>query len=896
MRRLHTLWVAAVACLVAGARPAVGAKKCKDKKWHSAKSEKQDCAWVADKPKKRCKIEDKDGKAAKKKCKATCSKKCQGVAAVVALNEDDASWRAKGKKTDRGCAWVAKKKTPERCAKKGAVAACATTCAPFALDTFRSCDAVAGARDAKWFGESSGGGGFEEFLLPADRRLDEDDSSRELERVAESECTVWSSSGGFFWDDDFGGGEFGAFDGAMAEGAPENGAPAPAPAPAPGGDRGDFSETNTQEAGVEEPDVIKTVGDYVYRISAPVVGDEDKYGRSLCERRLSVLDDSDAEAGPRLVGSVPFGDLVTEPDGMLVDGDVLLVYGRTWLEYVDDADTFWGDWPAPYWWWWDLRRGGTVVLLFDVSDPTTPKLLRRQIHEGSPVAARRVGATSYVVVSRTPNWGEAPRSVVPLYRDERIVGGELRDGVASKNESVHTNAGKVGPMVPVCACDELYFASGLGDDIGDYTTVLAFTHASPEAARSAELAATTVATRSDSAVYASTTALYLTQVRWNGWQTGDAAYTTFVSKFALDGMDVAFETRFKAPGRVLNQFSMSEADGHFRVATTTRINGDDWTSDVSSGVYVFDAGGAPVGAVGGLAPGESIKSARFTATRLYLVTFVETDPLFVIALDDPAEPRVLGELKVPGYSAYLHQLNATHLIGLGRDTELTREGWVVERGLQLSLFDVSDELQPERDGVAIIGDRGTQSPALDDHHAFQCWPDDKVVAFPLAKAEDDDDDMDVWRPAPTVFQGVALFGAAGAGLELLAEVTHLPDGYFEPEWVCNWGCPDDDAYVPDLPDDDDEDWWSEYAYEYVDEEGSGSTYSGSWSKRAKTAAQSGLEIDRVLQRGDHVYTFSANAVLKSCPLSPDGCPDGEAVAQIELNDVDAFPAFAWGGL
>ena len=103
--------------------------------------------------------------------------------AIVALNEDDASWRAKGKKTDRGCAWVAKKKTPERCAKKGAVAACATTCAPFALDTFRSCDAVAGARDAKWFGESSGGGGFEEFLLPADRRLDEDDSSRALKRA-----------------------------------------------------------------------------------------------------------------------------------------------------------------------------------------------------------------------------------------------------------------------------------------------------------------------------------------------------------------------------------------------------------------------------------------------------------------------------------------------------------------------------------------------------------------------------------------------------------------------------------------------------------------------------------------------------------------------------------------
>ncbi|KAK7241299.1 hypothetical protein SO694_00050142 [Aureococcus anophagefferens] len=156
----------------------------------------------------------------------------------------------------------------------------------------------------------------------------------------------------------------------------------------------------------------------------------------------------------------------------------------------------------------------------------------------------------------------------------------------------------------------------------------------------------------DSAVYCSKENLYLAQTEWTEGD-GETYYRTAIVRLALDGADVAYAASYAAPGTLLNQFSLSES--------------------------ALD---------GTLAPGESIKSARFTATRGYLVTFAQTDPLFTISLDDPADPYVMGELKIPGYSAYLHPINASHMLGVA----------VVE-----------------------VGDRGSASEALNDHKAFQFW-------------------------------------------------------------------------------------------------------------------------------------------------------------------------------
>ena len=278
------------------------------------------------------------------------------------------------------------------------------------------------------------------------------------------------------------------------------------------------------------------------------------------------------------------------------------------------------------------------------------------------MTARKVGDFAYLVASKSA-WYAAPRASVPFYRDETFDDGFAID--VDDGGSYAEAAGAAGDAVAVCACGDVQYVTAVKTALDDFTVVVAVDVSDVAAAKSAPSTKTVLANRAaDSAVYCSKENLYLAQTEW---AEGDGAtyYRTAIVRLALDGADVAYAASYAAPGTLLNQFSLSESalDGTLRVATTSREGS--W-ADTYNNVYVFDESGARLGAVVGLAPGESIKSARFTATRGYLVTFVQTDPLFTISLDDPANPYVMGELKIPGYSAYLHPINASHMLGVGR--------------------------------------------------------------------------------------------------------------------------------------------------------------------------------------------------------------------------------------
>ncbi|MBC7106258.1 MAG: beta-propeller domain-containing protein, partial [Firmicutes bacterium] len=175
---------------------------------------------------------------------------------------------------------------------------------------------------------------------------------------------------------------------------------------------------------------------------------------------------------------------------------------------------------------------------------------------------------------------------------------------------------------------------------------------------------------------------------------------TVVHKFRVAGADVAYLGRGEVPGRVLDQFSMDEYGGHFRSATTTEGFLFPERPATRNNVFVLDENLQVVGRLTGLALSERIYAARFTGDRAYLVTFRVVDPLFVVDLRDPRQPRVLGELKIPGYSEYLHPYDENHLIGIGREAAeapvpagqgtLIFPPPVVDRGLKVALFDVSD--------------------------------------------------------------------------------------------------------------------------------------------------------------------------------------------------------------
>ncbi len=177
------------------------------------------------------------------------------------------------------------------------------------------------------------------------------------------------------------------------------------------------------------------------------------------------------------------------------------------------------------------------------------------------------------------------------------------------------------------------------------------------------------------------------------------------------------------PGSLLNQFSLDEQGGYLRVATTKELT----TGETSNNVYILKPDLTITGKLEDLAKGEKIYSARFMGDLLYLVTFKKMDPLFVIDLKDPEKPKVLGELKIPGYSDYLHPYGDDKLIGVGKDTDDNG----IATGVKIALFDVSDINNPKEIDKRIIGEAGSSSSVLSDHKAFLLDKGRNLIALPI---------------------------------------------------------------------------------------------------------------------------------------------------------------------
>jgi uncharacterized secreted protein with C-terminal beta-propeller domain len=216
---------------------------------------------------------------------------------------------------------------------------------------------------------------------------------------------------------------------------------------------------------------------------------------------------------------------------------------------------------------------------------------------------------------------------------------------------------------------------------------------------------------------------------------------------------------------------MDEYDGYFRVATTT------YEPTSQNNIYVLDMALNITGSLVDLAPGETIYSARFMGERCYLVTFRQVDPLFVIDLKDPDEPKVLGYLKVTGYSNYLHPYDENHIIGIGKET--TEEGdsaWY--QGVKIALFDVSDVSNPVEISKYEIGDRGTDSPVLWDHKAFLFDKSRNLLVIPVLEAKVDEaeypEGVPAWAYGEPVWQGAYVFDISlDQGIQLKGKITHI---------------------------------------------------------------------------------------------------------------------------
>jgi uncharacterized secreted protein with C-terminal beta-propeller domain len=463
----------------------------------------------------------------------------------------------------------------------------------------------------------------------------------------------------------------------------------------------DFSGTNVQEAGVDEPDLVKTDGRTVFAIAGG---------------RVQVVDATGP--APRVVARVAPNDMA--PSGLLLLGDRLVVLGDAGSPVAIEgpvaraATVIAGP----------LGPQRTVLAQFDVSDPAAPRPVARMTVDGHLVAARRTGTTIRAVVASTPRPLELARPAA-LRAGARAWLPRLtvRDAAAPRPAR--------RPAVGCRAVSRPRVFSGLG-----MVMVLTVGAAGPLALLDSDAVLTDGET-----VYASPTALYVATARWADPALAGAAApprgATLIHKLdTADPARTAYRASGAVPGFLLSQFSLSEHEGHLRAASTEE---PDWWSPPDAGadqsrsavtVLAERAGRlVAVGRVGGLGRGERIYAVRFLGDRGYVVTFRQVDPLYALDLSDPARPALRGELKIPGYSSYLHPVDDATLIGVGQAA--TTEGRTL--GTQVSLFDVSDPAAPRR--IAQRDLDGGWSEAESDHHAVLYWPATGLLALPVSSPD-----------------------------------------------------------------------------------------------------------------------------------------------------------------
>ncbi|MCX6691725.1 MAG: beta-propeller domain-containing protein [Methanoregula sp.] len=496
-----------------------------------------------------------------------------------------------------------------------------------------------------------------------------------------------------------------------------------------------YSTTNVQVAGVDEPDFVKNDGRYIYIISGS---------------RLVIVDAYPAQ-NAKIISETEIEDAVKE---IFITGDRLVLFSTgssdarvrttggsaTGMERVAMMPPYYRSNPV------------THVTIYDISDRKSPEVIKDYTIDGDYIDARMIWGMVYMLTREN------------VYSYDDIIVPAVRE------------SGKV-----VVQPDVYYF------DNPEYNYVFS-TVTAIDATSGAEKAAKTFLIGSGNILYVSQDAMYVSYQKWHpvyrtmagGPQIAVVAEkavassgsappatilyedfnklsetekqvviadmksgeqdairkreydqtTTVIHKIAISDGNIAYVANGEVSGYLKNQFAMDEYNGNLRVATTSDVSTSQGQYEYNN-VFVLDGSMKAIGSLTHIAEQEKIYSTRFIGDRLYMVTFKRIDPFFVIDLSSPSNPKILGKLKIPGYSDYLYPYDSTHIIGVGKETATNDWGGVSTRGVKLALFDVSDVEHPRQVGKVEIGDSGTDSAALYDHKAFLFDKGKNLLVLPI---------------------------------------------------------------------------------------------------------------------------------------------------------------------
>ncbi|MCL5318935.1 MAG: beta-propeller domain-containing protein [Thaumarchaeota archaeon] len=484
----------------------------------------------------------------------------------------------------------------------------------------------------------------------------------------------------------------------------------------------EYSETNVQVAGVDEADILKTDGKYIYLAS----GNKFLIVNAYPADQMKILSNSSVEGGIR---------------GVFIGQDRLVLF---------EENSFFRKEPpigrnvmiAPY-------ASGFHIKVYDTAQKNSPRLIRDISMNGTYINSRMIDSWIYIVASQ---------SAVKYTQDkyEIVLPTIDSDGKTEK--------------VPV---NEIQYSDN-GDISSAYTMIIAVNIQDETAEPAMKVMLTGFATT----LYVSQRNIYVVLPDGGSW-TNEGK--TVIHRVSINRGTIKIEATGKVQGRILNQYSMDEFENHLRIATTTSTFSREKSATFSNNVYILNQQLETVGTLEDLAPGEQIYSARFMGAKGYLVTFKKVDPLFALDLSNPQAPKVLGKLKIPGYSNYLHPFDENHLIGIGKDAVESKQGdFALYQGVKVSLFNIADVNNPKEVSQYIIGDRGTESSILHDPHALLFDARNGLMVFPILEARILPEKYPRGVPPEAygeyVFQGAyVLHIDATKGITLKGTLTHIDD-------------------------------------------------------------------------------------------------------------------------
>ena len=440
-----------------------------------------------------------------------------------------------------------------------------------------------------------------------------------------------------------------------------------------------------------------------------------QYIYALAGTTLSILKAYPADdAG--IVSKITFSDAY--PMGIFVHGDRLTVIGA---KYDTASKTYYS--PGIY-----IVNTKTFVNIYDIAIRTDPRLIREITMTGSYFNSRMIGEYVYFVISQ-PAYVVYDTVVLPKF---------------------YSNGELIKEIQPT----EIRYSNG-SDDYFQYTTFIAINTQNTIEPPTFM----TLMLGGSSTMYVSTENMYIT---FHGFH-GDM---TKIYRVHIDANNMTAEAYGKVEGQEINQFSMDEYDNHLRIATQVRLtNGTRATN-----LYVLDMNLNVTGTLPGLAPGEAFDAARFIDKRCYLSTsIVRRDPFFVIDLANASDPKILGYLKVPGFTSYLHPYDEDHVLGVGMDDQ---------GKVKVSLYDVTNVTAPVELHAYVSEGFRADTPVLTDHKAFLFERTKDLLALPML----------VSYSNGSTLQNLFVFNITlSQGFQLKGTITHQSPGinYWDNNYYVN---------------------------------------------------------------------------------------------------------------